>query len=267
MPTYADPWIETRPDGGRAKSLGDDDIREFKRAVRQRLSTDHDIRQDESGITTIGYHKQCTFIESADLPAGATGLPLLGAQTHPVGGKPELAFVDEDNTTVFITKDGKMDAKYLGNLANIPDTSGNIPLANLGAISSSLVPSGLICMWSGLIANIPSGWYFCNGSNGTPDLRDMMIVGAKQDDAGAAKTNVTGSLTTTGGEAYHTLTVNEMPAHTHTVAVNTGGTPGTATPGAGTSTSYSSITSSSAGGGVQHNNMPPYYALAFIMKA
>ena len=34
------------------------------------------------------------------------------------------------------------------------------------------VPSGIIAVWSGSEGSIPSGWYLCNGSNGTPDLRN-----------------------------------------------------------------------------------------------
>ena len=41
---------------------------------------------------------------------------------------------------------------------------------------SSLVPTGIISMWSGSIAKIPAGWALCDGSNGTPDLRDRFIV-------------------------------------------------------------------------------------------
>lgn len=39
-------------------------------------------------------------------------------------------------------------------------------------------PSGVICMWSGATTAIPTGWALCNGSNGTPDLRDKFVVGA-----------------------------------------------------------------------------------------
>src|SRR5574343_307799 len=39
-------------------------------------------------------------------------------------------------------------------------------------------PSGVICWWSGSEASIPSGWYLCNGLNGTPDLRNRVVVGA-----------------------------------------------------------------------------------------
>jgi hypothetical protein len=54
--------------------------------------------------------------------------------------------------------------------------------------SSSFV-AGMIMMWSGTIATIPSGWLLCNGSSSTPDLRDKFIIGASADSGGAAKTN------------------------------------------------------------------------------
>ena len=38
------------------------------------------------------------------------------------------------------------------------------------------IPKGLICMWSG--SEVPTGWYLCDGENGTPDLRNRFIVGA-----------------------------------------------------------------------------------------
>jgi hypothetical protein len=44
--------------------------------------------------------------------------------------------------------------------------------------SVSAVPAGGIIMWSGSIGSIPSGYYICDGSNGTPDLRDRFVVGA-----------------------------------------------------------------------------------------
>ena len=40
------------------------------------------------------------------------------------------------------------------------------------------IPSGGILIWSGSIGSIPVGYYLCNGSNGTPDLRDKFVVGA-----------------------------------------------------------------------------------------
>src|SRR3990172_420875 len=66
------------------------------------------------------------------------------------------------------------------------------------------VPIGGIIMWSGTVATIPATWQICDGTNGTPDLRDKFVVGAKQDDGGVAKTNVTGSLTQSGGSISYT---------------------------------------------------------------
>ncbi len=147
------------------------------------------------------------------------------------------------------------------------------------------VPSGIICMWSGTIATIPTGWVLCNGANSTPDLRDRFIVGATQDDSGVAKTNVTGALTVSGD--------GQMPAHTHaagSLAADSDGahthklTAGTAagsslnlysnsntsdaektTSSDGAHTHTISGSSGSIGSGTK--NIAVYYALAFIMKS
>ena len=137
-------------------------------------------------------------------------------------------------------------------------------------------------MWSGLISTIPSGWYFCNGSNGTPDLRDRFIIGASADSGGAAKTNVTTSYTQSGGSKdaivvshSHTATVTD-PGHNHTytryasISVQDGSaTPcwvNTATDNTGTAFTGISVANSTTGSSGTDANLPPYYALAFIMK-
>jgi len=86
---------------------------------------------------------------------------------------------------------------------------------------AGLVPVGGIVMWSGTIATIPLHWALCNGANSTPDLRDKFIVGAYSDEAGAAKTNISGSLTVSGGavshhHADHSLTQPAISNHTIT---------------------------------------------------
>lgn len=266
MPVYLNPWLESDPSGGSSASLGDDSIRAFKRAIRERLSTDHDFRDDESSITSIGYHKQCTFVETVNLPASSTGYGILGVEPHPITGNPELCFKNELNLKLFLTKDGKIDPKYLGDLSTIPDTSGQIPLANLQNVIG-LVPVGGIIMYSGLIANIPTNWAFCNGSNGTPDLRDRMIICGKQDDAGAVKTNVTGSLTVSGGAATKVLTTAEIPAHTHPVYYNNNTGGGFTLAEARTSAAKTNLgETESTGGGTAFSLLNPYYALAFIMR-
>lgn len=47
-----------------------------------------------------------------------------------------------------------------------------------GTGSASGVPSGTITLWSGAIVDIPSGWYLCDGNNGTPNLKNRFVVGA-----------------------------------------------------------------------------------------
>ena len=69
------------------------------------------------------------------------------------------------------------------------------------------VPSGVIVMWSGTNANIPSGWNLCDGTNSTPDLRDRFVVGS-------GSTYTTGD---TGGSNTVTLTTSHLPSHSHGV--------------------------------------------------
>jgi hypothetical protein len=150
---------------------------------------------------------------------------------------------------------------------------------------NSSIPSGIITMWSGSIATIPGGWYLCNGSNGTPDLRNKFIVGAYSDNAGVANTTITGSQTLIGGTAdaivvSHTHTATSTDSgHTHTY-VNGSTSPSYKVDGAsgpagyfgdlGTTNSGNaniSTTIASSGSSGTNQNLPPYYALAFIMKA
>ena len=165
------------------------------------------------------------------------------------------------------------------------------------ALGITSLPSGIIAMWSGTASNIPTGWLLCDGSNGTPDLRDRFIVGAGS----------TYSPKATGGEATHKLTTAEMPNHNHnlslsgliassagshthsvsgsfarikssqqynaerglsytTYAVDNGGSGFIENSGAHTHSISGSGSISSIGSDVAHNNLPPYYALCFIMK-
>ncbi|MCI9347802.1 MAG: hypothetical protein HFF83_01050 [Oscillibacter sp.] len=122
------------------------------------------------------------------------------------------------------------------------------------------IPPGVIVMWSGAVSEIPNGWVLCDGDNGTPCLLDRFVVGAGS----------TYNVGDTGGEATHKLTVLELPRHVHSLNMidkedtlapvkNILGTKG------------NSYGSNNAMTGVQgdnnpHNNMPPYYALCYIMK-
>jgi len=149
---------------------------------------------------------------------------------------------------------------------------------------SAAFTSGMIMMWSGTIATIPTGWVLCNGSNSTPDLRNKFVIGAHSDSAGVAYSTVTGSNTTSGGTKdainvshTHTATVTD-PEHIHTfpnqstVSLTAGG--GGDTRVLGTQSTYNTnsaatgitVSNSTEGSSGTNQNLPPYYALAFIMK-
>jgi hypothetical protein len=115
-------------------------------------------------------------------------------------------------------------------------------------------------MWSGTIATIPFGWALCDGNNGTPNLVDKFIVGAKQDDT-VAKTNVTGSLTQSGGSATADL------SHDHTTTIIDSGPEGAAADTGGVLADKGEHEHTiSSGGSATQSILPPYFALAFIMK-
>ena len=77
------------------------------------------------------------------------------------------------------------------------------------AFVHNVMPTGMIIMWGGLVSNIPGGWALCDGTNGTPDLRDRFVVGAGNNyNVGDA-----------GGLATNTLSVSQLPSHNHAFAV------------------------------------------------
>jgi hypothetical protein len=142
------------------------------------------------------------------------------------------------------------------------------------AVTAS-VPSGGIIIWSGSVASIPTGWVLCNGSNSTPDLRDRFVVGAGST---YAVGNTGGSANAIVVSHTHTASVTDS-GHTHTVAVRTsytgadnpsGDTRSLQEAGGSTTTASAvtgiSVTNASAGSSGTNANLPPYYALCYIMK-
>ncbi len=129
--------------------------------------------------------------------------------------------------------------------------------------SSTLMVKGMILAWSGDKA--PEGWALCDGQNETPDLRGRFILAAGQ---GIGLTNRVGQQI--GGEENVILTVDQMPAHSHTHNAFHANFKhsGDATEGSTKRDCCGSfkVTSDLTGGNQPHNNMPPYYVLAYIMK-
>lgn len=275
------------------------------------------------------YVKATNFTAKDSLPTGNSGKIVKGAE------------IDTELTAVASAISSKADL-------NSPALTGTptAPTATYGTNTTQLattafvqaaIPSGVILLWSGSVATIPSGWALCNGSNGTPDLRNRFVVGAGSTysvgDTGGANTvtldstmipSHTHTVTTTGSassENAHThtfsgttvsdgshthsitdpghqhltgsyiarpvtgtssvygtndptpdagdqytvsnttgITINSAGAHTHTYS----GT--TSSQAAHTHTLTLSSTAASTGGGLAHENRPPYYALAYIMR-
>jgi len=140
----------------------------------------------------------------------------------------------------------------------------DLTVNNLKVTSSfNLLPAGSIIAYNKDVA--PEGWYLCDGKNGTPDLRGRFILGGGSD---AGLTNRT--LNETGGKENHTLTIDEMPPHSHgyqtiQYSSNTWRGGGSAS-GSYTVYAFQAPATLSAGGGKPHDNMPPFYVLTYIMK-
>ena len=111
-----------------------------------------------------------------------------------------------------------------------------------------MFPAGIISLWFGSIGSIPAGWVICDGNNGTPDLRDKFVIGAggafAVDDAGGATTH------------DHTFSDG---GHTHDIV---GGI------AIGSGAAWSNVTASETVAGTTDpgDSMPPFHALAYIMK-
>lgn len=171
--------------------------------------------------------------------------------------------------------------------------------AAINAIVQAALPAGIITMWSGSVATIPSGWVLCDGANGTPNMTDRFVVGS-----GGSKY----SSGDTGGADTLNLTIGQLPSHSHTATTGNDGAhthftvaSDTVLAGAevdgtnyiadvaniGTSYSYNlggtatvasvgltsengahshSFTTDTTGNGDDIDNRPLYFAVAYIMK-
>lgn len=149
----------------------------------------------------------------------------------------------------------------------------NIPMSDI------IPPPGIIVMWYSTSATPPKGWKFCNGSTVTisgfpvvtPDLRGKFPFGFSQNN----QSNY--PLRSTGGTYAHSLTENEMPAHSHGIGYYTNNnisnkclsaSGGDLTVPDKFNYPVDAVTNivGTIGGGEPHNNIPPYRVLRFIIK-
>jgi len=145
---------------------------------------------------------------------------------------------------------------------------------------AAAVPSGLISLWSGSIATIPSGWFLCNGSNGTPDLRDRFVVGAGTTYAVAATGGATDAIVVAHTHTATSAVTDPQHIHNYTGINSSGFQKFTDHSGSDTSEYFNTQQTAAASTGITvattltstgssgtNANLPPYYALAYIMKA
>lgn len=132
-----------------------------------------------------------------------------------------------------------------------------IPSGGSSSAVEGGVPSGCILLWSGTTKNIPDGWALCDGQNGTPDLRDKFVLGA-------GTIHTVGS---TGGSETVTLTVSQLPSHSHNLRSYTGINSQSNAYGLMPGSNGSATKETNSTGNTNpHENMPPYYTLAYIIK-
>ena len=227
------------------------------------------------------------------------GIPLSGGliYTYQAGSSTPLAtYTDVNGTTananpIVLNSSGRLDNEvwltYGYNYKFVLKTSAGTTLGtydNLygiigvaGTNTGTTIPTGVISLWYGAIGSVPTGWYLCDGSNGTPDLRNRFVVGAGSTYAVAATGGSTDAIVVSHTHTA-TSTVTD-PGHFHTGVAGGGGTyyqryqagAGADSAGANTGSATTGITvattNASAGISGTNANLPPYYALAYIMKS
>lgn len=152
------------------------------------------------------YVKATNFTAKDGLPTGNSGKIVKGAEldTEYTAIASAIASKADINSQTFTGTPAAPTASTGTNTTQIATT------AFVNASILYAVPAGVITMWSGSVATIPTGWALCNGSNGTPDLRDRFVVGAGNNYA----------VNATGGADSVTLTTNQIPSHTHSLSAS-----------------------------------------------
>jgi len=146
---------------------------------------------------------------------------------------------------------------------------------NVGAADDA----GVVKMFAGLDADIPVGWIRCDGASKDTTAFAVLFaaIGYEWGGSGAnfnvpnfeasnkfpRAANSDGEVAATGGSSTHVLAESEMPSHTHTIGLVSGGGSGAPSP---TSAVVAGSTTGATGGGGAHENKPPYASIYFIIK-
>ena len=222
------------------------------------------------------YIKATNFTAKDALPSGNSGKIIKGTE------------IDVEFTAIATAISSKADTNsptFTGTplAPTAAPGTNNTQVATTAFVNSfSSLPSGIIVMWSGSIASIPSGWFICNGSNGTPDLRDRFVVGAGNLYAVAGTGGSRDAIVVSHNHSFSGST-GSAGEHSHGILGHNGTVSGgnfvafaqqvsnplttQGTESAGSHSHSVSGTISTTGSSGTNANLPPYYALAYIMKA
>ena len=182
----------------------------------------------------------------------------LVAYTDTVSGNPKLSsYICVTNSTGNAPASGgtvhsSWNLVADGAIDPIPSQSGEggkfLKTNGTNLLFESTFVSGMILLWSGATNAIPTGWVICDGQNNTPDLRDRFVIGAGSTYAvdatgGSTTTTVSGSTNALQGE------------NSNITGRSAGGNMYGASTGHAHGVNISGV-----------SIIPPYYALAYIMK-
>ena len=227
------------------------------------------------------------WINAGSLTAGAAAE--VGVSAATVNADHFITMVDTASGNENVRVDTDLTYNPVTNTLNVPNISGNG--SGLSGIESFV--TGMIILWYGNTGNIPTGFVLCDGSNSTPDLRDRFVVGA-----GSAY-----SPGNSGGSSSVTLSESQLPSHNHSASssvndpghhheyidqyvvinngyrpwpasnndcaqrnINTSGSGSHSHSISGTTGNPSNTGTNSQGSSATNANLPPYYAVTYIIK-
>lgn len=181
----------------------------------------------------------------------------------------------------------------------------DVSIINTAVAKLAPLPLGIVQIWAGTLGKLPAGYALCDGSSlqiseypelyailgmthggvpnnsfQLPDLRSRFVVGYSSADADYNAIGVK------GGKKAHILTASELPSHAHPVkdyyyiendksitklidgkeSLGDSYTGSAGTDRDNNTLLYKTHDTELAGGGAAHENRPPYYTLAYIMR-